>query len=238
MWALASGKRKERAMPANPAAAVAYYRTSSAANVGGDSLTRQQHAVRAFAKRHGLEIVDEFYDPAVSGKDPIDTRPGFSSLLDRIEENGVRTVLIEDASRFARDLIVQELGVVLMIQRGVRVLTASGEDLTETDDPARVMMRQVAAAFAQYEKERLVRKLRAARERKRAETGRCEGGRPVAPEVVAEAKRLARRSPKTGERRSLRAIARELAALGYLSRSGRPYGAESVKRMLAAKARR
>jgi hypothetical protein len=39
-------------------------------------------------------------------------------------------------------------------------LTASGEDLTETDDPARLMMRQVAAAFAQYEKERLVRKLR------------------------------------------------------------------------------
>jgi DNA invertase Pin-like site-specific DNA recombinase len=79
------------------------------------------------------------------------------------ESAAVRTVLIEDASRFARDLIVQELGVVLVIQRGVRVLTASGEDLTETDDPARVMMRQVTAAFAQYEKERLVRKLRAAR---------------------------------------------------------------------------
>ena len=57
------------------------------------------------------------------------------------------------------------------------------------------------------------------------------------PEVMIKAKRLARRSPKTGERRSLREIARELAALGYLSRSGRPYGAESVKRMLAAKAR-
>jgi DNA invertase Pin-like site-specific DNA recombinase len=107
-------------------------------------------------------------DGSASGNDPIDTRPCFTALLDRIEENGVRTVLIEDASRFARDLIVQELGVVLMIQRGVRVLTASGEDLTETDDPARVMMRQVAAACAQYEKERLVRKLRAARERKRA----------------------------------------------------------------------
>jgi hypothetical protein len=32
------------------------------------------------------------------------------------------------------------------------------------------------------------------------------------PEVVAEAKRLHRASPKTGERRSLRKIAAELAA--------------------------
>ena len=162
---------------------------SSAANVGGDSLTRQQEAVRLFAKRQGLEIVGEFRDPGISGKDPIDTRAGFSALLDRIEESGVRTVLIEDVSRFARDLIVQELGVVLMIQRGVRVLTASGEDLTETNDPARVMIRQLAAPFAQYEKDWLVRKLRAARERRRGETGRCEGGKPVAPEAVAQAKR-------------------------------------------------
>jgi hypothetical protein len=50
--------------------------------------------------------------------------------------------------------------------------------------------------------------------------------------VVREAKRLARRSPKTGEVRSLRAIAAELAQLGYLGPSGKPYGAESVKRML------
>ena len=158
---------------------------SSAANVGGDSLTRQQEAVRLFAKRQGLEIVGEFRDPGISGKDPIDTRAGFSALLDRIEENGIRTVLIEDVSRFARDLIVQELGVVLMIQRGVRVLTASGEDLTETNDPARVMIRQLAAPFAQYEKDWLVRKLRAARAQarrdralRRWEAGRARGRGP------------------------------------------------------------
>jgi hypothetical protein len=86
---------------------------------------------------------------------------------------------------------------------------------------------------SQFEKAQLVRKLRAARERKRAETGRCEGRRPIPATVLAEAKRLARRSPKTGQRRGLRAIAAELARLGHLGPSGQPYGAESVKRMLA-----
>jgi hypothetical protein len=87
---------------------------------------------------------------------------------------------------------------------------------------------------SQFEKAQLVRKLRAARERKRAETGRCEGRSAVPSLVLAEAKRLARRSPKAGQRRSLRQIAAELARLGHLGPSGKPYGPESVKRMLAS----
>ena len=66
---------------------------------------------QGFAKRVGFEIVDEFYDAAVSGADPIETRAGFAALLDRIEGNGVRTVIVEDASRFARELMAQELGI-------------------------------------------------------------------------------------------------------------------------------
>ena len=65
----------------------------------------------------------EFYDAAVSGADPIESRPGFAAMLERIEGNGVRVVLVEDASRFARSVIAQELGVLAMQVRGVRVLS-------------------------------------------------------------------------------------------------------------------
>ena len=34
--------------------------------------------------------------------------PGFAALLDRIEGNGVRTIIVETATRFARDPMVQE----------------------------------------------------------------------------------------------------------------------------------
>jgi DNA invertase Pin-like site-specific DNA recombinase len=181
-----------------------------------------------------LDILDWFYDPAVSGADPIEVRPGFSALLDRIESNGVRTVVVEDASRFARDLVAQELGLLLLIKRGVRVLTASGDDLTDTSDPSRVMMRQIAGSFAQYEKTRLVAKLRGARERIRAAGVKCEGRKSyaeTAPELVRAAKRLYRRPPK-GRRRSLRDIARELAAMGYTNRQGAPYSASCIKSMV------
>jgi DNA invertase Pin-like site-specific DNA recombinase len=218
---------------AEPVKAVAYMRTSSATNVGADkdSEKRQRAAIEAYAKRTGLEVIDWFYDPAVSGADPIETRPGFSALLDRIEGNGVRAVVVEDASRFARDLVAQELGILLLIKRGVRLLTASGDDLSDTSDPSRVMMRQIAGAFAQYEKARLVARLKRAREVK----GKLGGRKPIGetrPEVVELARRL--RHTRSGRQRSLREISAELAARGFVAeRTGRPYQAAQVSRMLA-----
>jgi DNA invertase Pin-like site-specific DNA recombinase len=90
---------------------------------------------------------------------PIRSRaaPGFST-----GSNGVKTVIVEDASRFARDLVVQELGIALLAKRDVRLLTASGDDLTDSDDLGRKMMRQVAGAFMEYERGCLVAKLRGA----------------------------------------------------------------------------
>src|SRR6516164_9553398 len=213
--------------------AVAYMRTSSATNVGSDkdSEKRQRAAIEAYAKRAGIAVVDWFYDPAVSGVDPIETRPGFSALLDRIEGNGVCTVLVEDATRFARDLVAQELGILLLIQRGVRVITANGDDLTDTSDPSRVLMRQIAGAFAQYEKARLVARLRRAREVK----GKLGGRKPLAetkPEVVELAQRL--RTTRSGKQRSLREISAELSERGFVADSGKPYEATQVSRMLAS----
>ena len=90
-------------------------------------------------------------------------------------------------------------------------------------------------AIAQFEKATTVAKLKAARDRKRARDGKCEGRRShleIDPKLVALAKRLRRRNPKTGERKSLRVIAAELAALGYLNIHGRPFAAESINAML------
>lgn len=218
--------------------AVAYLRTSSAANVGQDkdSAVRQRMAIAAFAKAAGYAVVEEFNDEAVSGADAIEDRPGFAALLDRIEGNGVKTVIVEDASRFARQVLVQELGVMALQKRGVRVLTANGDDLTETDDPTKVAMRQVVAAFAQLEKARLVGKLAAARKRKREANGKCEGRKShaeIRPEVVELAKQLRRKKPKGGQL-SFAQIGQELATRGYMTSKGTPFGPSAVMAMVNA----
>ena len=215
----------------NRVQAVGYVRTSSATNVGADkdSEPRQRRAIERFAKSAGYEIVEWFNDPAVSGADPIETRPGFAALLNRIEGNGVRVVLVEDATRFARDLVAQELGVVVLIKLGMRVLTATGDDLTTTDDPMKVCMRQMAGAFSQLEKARLVAKLKAARVAKKEATGKCEGRKSYAeamPETVALAKQL------HADGSSYRKIAVALAAQGHKTGSGKPHAASAIQKML------
>ena len=116
----------------------------------------------------------------------------------------------------------------------MRVLTASGDDLTDSSDPSRKMMRQIAGSFAEYDKARLVAKLKAARDRKRAETGKCEGRkswRETRPELVSAAKRLRRRSPK-GHRRSLREVAAESARIGFVNERRRIFSAASIASMI------
>lgn len=211
--------------------AVAYMRTSSATNVGGDSEPRQRAAIVAYAAEAGYVIdpADFFYDAAVKGADPVTDRPGFAAMLDRIAGNGVRTIIVESPDRFARDLIVAMTGHDYLRKLGVVLIPATAPDYFTDETPTAVLVRQVLGAIAQFEKASLVAKLRAARDRKRGRTGKKVGGRKSYlesnPEMVARAVAL-RALP------SLRAISAALAADGYRTLTGKAYGAMAVRSML------
>lgn len=217
-------------MARNKIQAIAYLRTSSAANVGADkdSDKRQRAAIEAFAKANAYTLVDEFYDPGVSGADVVTERPGFAAMLDRIAGNGVRVILVESPDRFARDLAVQLAGHDYLKALGVSLIPASAPDFFLEDTPTAVLVRQVLGAIAQFEKASLVAKLKAARERKRKATGRCEGNKPLSetrPEVVALVRELS-------ASKSYRTISAELAARGLVTRNGKPFAASQIQRML------
>ena len=226
------GTRRIKSTPA-----LAYLRTSSAANVGADkdSEKRQRAAIEAFAKHAGFEIAAWFYDEAVSGADRIEERPGFADLLERLECNGVKTIVVETANRFARDLVVQETGFHLLRQLGYDLIAADSPNSFLENTPTADLIRQVLGAVSQFEKASLVAKLKGARDRKRRETGKCEGRKTHAekrPGAVALAKKLHRASPKTGKRMSLRRISAALADAGHLNEHGRPFNPRSVKTMV------
>ena len=211
--------------------AISYLRTSSATNTGPDkdSDKRQRAAIAAFAKAHGYVIVGEFYDQAVSGADAIAERPGFKAMLDRIAGNGVRCILVESPDRFARDLTVQLTGHDFLKSLGIALIPTTAPDYFTEDTATAVLVRQVLGAIAQFEKTSLVAKLKAARDRKKAVTGKCGGRRSYAeakPDTVALARKLRER------RMSLRKIAAELAKQGHLTVNGKPYVVSAVQAML------
>jgi DNA invertase Pin-like site-specific DNA recombinase len=218
-------------------AAIGYTRTSSAANVGEnkDSVVRQRKAIQAYANKSGFTIVAWFDDPAVAGTDAIDARPGFAAALEKIAGNGVRTIIVETANRFARDLMVQELGYSRLKAEGIDLIAADKPDTFTDDSPTARMVRQILGAVAEFDKAMTVAKLRGARERKRRKTGaKVEGRKSWAetnPKLVAEAKRL--RGDGLRPDRSLRDIAVELEKLGHFNERGRTFSPPSIASMLA-----
>jgi DNA invertase Pin-like site-specific DNA recombinase len=86
-------------------------------------------------------------------------------------------VLVERLDRIARDLMVQESIIADFKRKGLTIISVAEPDLC-SDDPSRVLMRQLLGAFFQYEKTMIVLKLRGARVRKRATEGHCEGRKP------------------------------------------------------------
>lgn len=48
-------------------------------------------------------------------------------------------------------MIAQELAVVAMEAKGIQIITSSDQNPTESDNPAKVAMRQMAGVFSQYE---------------------------------------------------------------------------------------
>src|SRR6516225_9688019 len=177
--------------------AFAYLRTSSAANIGEnkDSGRRQLAAIETYAKRAGVVLVGTYYDEAVKGGDAVDTRPGFAAMLEALEANGTGTIIVETANRFARDLMVQEVGFAMLKERGIDLIAADSPSSFLDDTPTSRLIRQVLGAVSEFEKAMLVAKLRGARERKRRSGLKVEGRKSIAemrPETVSLAKKLAR----------------------------------------------
>ena len=176
--------------------------------------------------------MEEYRDEGVSGTREVDDRPGLARVLDRVENNGVKVVIVERADRLARDLMVSEVILEQFRRANVRVLTAEGADLTTNDNPTTVMIRQILGAVAQFDKSMTVAKLRAARQRLRSKGKRVEGRKPYgthpSERALSARMRTLHRKPVKGDRLSYAAVAAQLNAEGHTTRYGRAWTRNGV----------
>jgi DNA invertase Pin-like site-specific DNA recombinase len=174
--------------------AFAYLRVSGKGQVNGDGFTRQLAAIRKYAAAHDLRIVRVFREQGVSGTKELENRPALLDLMTALHGNGTKLVMVEKLDRLARDLMIQETIIGDLRKNGFDLVSVMEPDLLQ-DDPSRKLMRQIFGAIAEYEKTMIVLKLRGARLRMRARTGRCEGAKsygtfPGEKEVIARMQAL------------------------------------------------
>lgn len=210
--------------------AFAYLRVSGKGQIDGDGFPRQRAAVKAYADAHSIRIARYFEEQGVSGTRDLEDRPALSEMMVALLADGVKTVLIEKLDRLARDLMVQETLVAEFRKNGFTVVSAAEPDLC-SDDPSRVLMRQLFGVIAQYEKSTIVLKLRAARQRMRVKTGRCEGRKPYGARDGERAV-IARIVEFHKNGLNYSNIAQKLNALGVKARSGGVWYPANVSRIL------
>jgi DNA invertase Pin-like site-specific DNA recombinase len=160
-------------------------------------------------------------------------------MLTAILSNGVRAVIVERLDRLAREYMVQEQLLVYLAAKGITLWNAStGENVTEAvaADPMKKAVIQIQGVFAELEKSLLVNRLAKARERKRAENGKCEGAKsweetePERKEEILKAIKKMRRKPRNqGRPSSYQAIADCLNAEGLQPLRGGAWSAQLVR---------
>src|ERR1035437_9334844 len=157
--------------------AFGYLRISGKGQVDGDGFPRQLQAINGYAAAHDIAIVQVFREEGVAGNRESMDRPAWAEMMTALHSNGVKTIVIEKLDRLARDLMVQEATIADLQKYGFTLISVAEPDLMASD-PTRILMRQLMGAVAQYDKSQIVLKLRGARQRMKAATGRCEGRKP------------------------------------------------------------
>ena len=154
-----------------------YLRISSLANADSDSLDRQTLAIATYANNNKMDIVVKKSDIGVRGDINIFEREGFKEIYDYCLNEDIKHILVENSSRFSRDLIQGELGYMELKKYGIQIVPVDSPDyyVLENDDPMIKLIRQQMGCFAEFEKNSIVRKLRGARKRKKDREGKCEG---------------------------------------------------------------
>lgn len=212
--------------------AFAYLRVSGKGQVEGDGFTRQLEAIKKFAAANDIKIAKVYREEGVSGTTDWENRPAFAEMMAAMLANGTRMVLVERLDRVARDLMVQESIIADFQRKHLKIASVNEPDLC-SDDPSRVLMRQMLGAFFQYEKTLLVAKLRGARQRMRVKEGRCEGRKPYGHRT-GEQPVIERIKTLRGSGMAVDTIAATLNDEGVTSRSGGLWFGSTVSNVLKA----
>ncbi len=144
----------------NPA--VAYIRVSTQGQLDGYGFDAQEARVRRYAQSNSLDIDRVFREEAVTGTTEAESRIAWVQALDYMAESGIKTIIIPELSRLARDLMIQESIIRDVSRQGLMLLSVAEPDLL-SNDPSRKLVRQIMGAINEYEREIIIARIAAGR---------------------------------------------------------------------------
>jgi site-specific DNA recombinase len=152
--------------------AAIYGRVSSERQEKEHTIGSQLEALRAYAAKNGMEVVEEFTDEGYSGA-RLD-RPALDRMRDLAERRGFEVLLSYCTDRLARKFVLQALILDELERFGVKTVFLEGG---AADDPLSKLMHQITGAVAEFERAKITERYR------RGKLYRARCGEIVSPDV-------------------------------------------------------
>jgi site-specific DNA recombinase len=247
-WAQAPNYREEIAMlvPTTPVAG--YIRVSTQEQAEhGNGLAAQEEAIRTYCDQHRLHLVRIYEDGGVSGGNGIEDRVALPRMLSDLYRGDFEAIVVARLDRLARKIALQEAIVEDLRKHGGLLLSVAEPDLC-SEDPARILMRQMLGVFAEYERNLITARLTAGRRRKKCEGGytgellplgyrvKGQGKRARVVVVESEAEVVQMIFDLYEQGLTMRQIARRLTQDGVRTKRGGTWRHSQIKAILANEA--
>ena len=224
--------------------AIGYLRVSTAEQTTGFGLEVQEKAIRDYCRIHGVRLVHVESDEGRSGSNGLEHRIGLARALAALEGGDADALVVYRLDRLARDMGLQETTIARLRKAGCEVRSVTEADI-DTDDPTRVLVRQLLGCIAQYEGA-VIRGRMASGRAAKAERGgyvagsppygwRAEGGKLV--EDGTERAHILSMERLRADGASYREIVAWLEANGVMTKRGARWTASAVQRVLDPQAR-
>lgn len=228
-------------LPMSKIKAVGYIRVSTEKQATeGSSLEEQLAKIKGYAQLYDLELVcDPIVDDGKSAKSL--NREGIQLVLQMLDSRQASAVIVAKLDRLTRSMLDLSFLLQKYFESGdCRLISVS--EMLDSRTAAGELIINILGSVARWERRAISERTKNVMAYMRSQ-GRYTGGRirygftkagdrlqTVGTEqaAVTTAKQL------NTQGLSLRQISHQLAAIGYLSRNGKPFAAMQVKRMLEA----
>jgi len=223
--------------------AIGYRRISKDRGDNGLGLAAQQKAIKDEATRLGLPLVDVFTDNGVSGGARIEKRVQLMAAVAALRSGDKLIVARRD--RIARDAMLAGWIRKEVRRRGAEIVSAAGEGNGDADDPPTKLMQTIVDAFAEYERDLIRARTKAALAVKKAAGDRWCRDAPYGhrwtpdgklAENAAEQRTIAQVIELREQGTTYRGIVAELKRRRRVNRAGRPFVLAQVQRILRRQA--
>jgi len=228
---------RSKANKGNASKAIGYVRVSTSEQHLGTEA--QRAALDAWCAAHDVELVAVYTDHGVSGGAALDKRTALLDALDALKVHGAGLLLVAKRDRLARDVMIAAMVERLASSNGAEIVAADGAG--NGDSPEALLMRRMIDAFAEYERQIIKARTRAALRVKRSKGEKTGGQAPFGYRLAADGVHLEQDEDEQrvvslvkalqADGLSLRAIAAEMNRRNVQARGRKWYGM-SVSRVL------